>query len=43
MDTDNDGIITLQDIENNKEGLNDFDLGQKWENILRKCDLRGNG
>lgn len=44
MDTDHDGTLNYKEIKA-AEGLlrNQFKLGDKWEEVMKKCDLDGDG
>ena len=44
MDTDNDGHLTLSELESAKDQVSSLKLGEtKWIDVLKKCDLDGDG
>lgn len=44
MDTDNDGHLTIAELEAAKDQVHSLKLGEtKWIDVLKKCDLDGDG
>jgi hypothetical protein len=44
MDTDNDGHLTIAELEAAKDQVSSLKLGgTKWIEVLKKCDLDGDG
>jgi len=43
MDVDNDGTLSLDEIKAAEKKLGLMKLGNKWKDVLKKCDLDGDG
>lgn len=45
MDQDNNGVLTLKELENARETISSLKLGQpnEFKAIMKKCDLDGDG
>jgi len=43
MDTDNDGALTYKEIQAAEKTLKSFKIGGKWQDIMKQCDLDGDG
>lgn len=43
MDTDNDGSLTTKEIMAAEKTLKTFKIGGKWQDIIKQCDLDGDG
>ena len=43
LDLDKDGTISLEEVQAYEEKMKDLNLKGKWKDILKKCDLDGDG
>ena len=43
MDTDKDGTLSIEEIKAAEATLKTLKLGSKWNDVLSKCDLDGDG
>jgi calcium-dependent protein kinase len=43
MNTKNDGHLSLKEIEEAEGKILGFELGSKWSDVLKNCDLDGDG
>ena len=43
MDTNQDGTLSLDEIKQAESKLKSFKIGGKWQDVLKQCDLDGDG